>query len=350
MPTATQPAQLVIFFMENHTADNLCSDIAGFDGDTSLAQAADAHPDQPHDRQTWLQRHTRAVRERYTRAQLPLLYSLMDAYTVCDRYFSDVGANSFPNHAFAIGADAGGATSNPPRGTAPFLTKPGVMASLEKAGKTWANYGHGFAFAYYTDPLMHGNVRQDAQLGADAAQGRLPDVSYVFGPQGQDFHPGPGSMSASEQWLFQQVTAVANGKTATGTALWDNVMMLITFDDWGGWADHVEPPVIESDADGPYRMGSRVPMLVVGPYAKPHFISHAQASHTSIVAYQERLFGLPPTNPRTRAPGETALADTFDLTQAPLPAPRAMTGLSPAVRGRGRAAGRSRLRGAAAPD
>src|SRR5207302_1758847 len=223
---AGQPSKLVVFFMENHTADNLCSDVSGFDGDTSLGQAADSHPDQPHDWQTWLHRAGRAVRERYPRAQLPLLHSLMDAYTVCDRYFSDVGAGS--------------------------------------------------------------------------------------------------SMAASEQWLHQQVLEVANGRTKDGSSLWDDVMMLITFDDWGGWADHVDPPVLESDADGPYRMGSRVPMIVVGPYAKPRYVSHVQASHTSIVAYQERLHGLPPTNPRTRAPAETALSDTYDLTQRPLPPPAAV--------------------------
>ena len=239
---AGQPSKLVVFFMENHTADNICSDVAGFDGDTSLAQAADAHPDQAHDRQTWLHRAGKAVRERYTRDQLPLLHSLMDEYAVCDRYFSDVGANSFPNHAFAIGADAGGSTSNPHRGTAPFLTAPGVMVGLDRAAKTWANYGHGFAFQYYTDPAMHRNVRAYADLATDAAKGALPDVSYVFGPAGRDFHPGPGSsMSASEQWLHEQVLAVSRGKTAGGGPLWNDVMMLITFDDWGGWADHVDP-------------------------------------------------------------------------------------------------------------
>ncbi|HET9051153.1 MAG TPA: alkaline phosphatase family protein [Candidatus Dormibacteraeota bacterium] len=319
---AKQPGKLVLFFMENHTSDNICSDVAGFDGDTSLPSAADVHPDQPHDRHTWLTRATAAVRQRYTRAQLPLLHSLMDAYTVCDRYFSDVGANSFPNHAFAIGADAGGSTSNPHTGTPPFLTKPGVTVSLDAAGRTWANYGNGFAFRYYTNAAMHANVRPVTQLATDAESGTLPDVSYVFAPSGKDFHPGRGtSMKASEQWLHQEILGVAGGRRPDGGPLWDDVMMLVTFDDWGGWVDHVTPPVVESDADGPYRMGSRVPMIVIGPYAKPRHVSHAQASHTSIVAYQERLYGLPATNPRTVAAAETALADTFDLTQPPLPAP-----------------------------
>lgn len=321
---AKPPSKVVVFFMENHTADNLCSDVAGFDGDASLPRAADVHHDQLHDRVTWLNRATRAVRERYTRDQLPLLYGLMDTYTVCDRYFSDVGANSFPNHAFAIGADAGGSTSNPHRGAAPFLTAPGVVLAVAASGRTWANYGDGFAFKYYTDAAMRANVRSHEALAADAASGSLPDVSYVFGPGGQDFHPGPGSsMALSERWLMSQVQAVAAGKGSGGGTLWEDVTMFITFDDWGGWADHMVPPVIETLADGPYRMGSRVPMIVVGPYAKPRFVSHQQASHTSIVAYIERLYGLPPTNPRTVAPTESALADTYDLTQSPLPPPAA---------------------------
>jgi phospholipase C len=139
-------------------------------------------------------------------------------------------------------------------------------------------------------------------------------------------------MAASEQWLHQQVLAVAHGKRASGGPLWDDVMMLITFDDWGGWADHVQPPVLESDADGPYRMGSRVPMIVVGPYARPRSVSHVRASHTSIVAYQERLYGLPPTNPRTRAPEESALSDTYDLSQTPLSPPPAAQTAPPSTR------------------
>ena len=283
----------------------------------------DAHPDQPHDRRTWLDRDQTAVHERYGRAQLPYLYSLMDRYTVCDRYFCDVGADSFPNHAFAIGADAGGATSNPRRGTPPFLDDPGVMVSLDQAGRTWANYGHGFAFAYYTDRRMQANAGASTRLATDAANGSLPDVSYVFAPEGRDFHPGHGSMSESERWLSQQIAAVTGGTMPDGSPLWNNLTIFVTFDDWGGWADHVDPPVLESDANGPYRMGSRVPMIVIGPYAKGGYVSHVQASHTSIVAYQERLYGLPPTNPRTRAATESALADTYDLSQSPQPPPPA---------------------------
>jgi len=103
--------KVVIFFMENHTTDNVASEVAGVDGNSALPLAPDVvvH-DPPHDHAHWLTRDEPAPggarRERYSGAQLPNLRRWMNAFTVCDRYFSDFAGNSFPNHAFAVGADA----------------------------------------------------------------------------------------------------------------------------------------------------------------------------------------------------------------------------------------------------
>jgi len=323
----------VILFMENHTFDNLASEVAGADGDPALPLAPDVVvPDPRHDHEHWMLRQTgggayRGARaERYERAQLPAIYALMDTYTVCDRYFSDYAGNSFPNHAFAIGADAEGAYRNPGKAYHPVIETPGVPVRLEEAGKTWANYGRGFAFRQYADPRMHANVRHN--FDADARAGNLPDVSWVYAPSGHDFRPGPlgrggSSMSASDAWLGSAVQAIAQGPD------WGGIVIFITFDDWGGWADHVVPPIVERfpDAD-PYRLGSRVPCVVVGPYAKPRYVSHVQSSHVSLVAFIERLWGLPPSpNPdarrRTTSLDERAMADCVDLNQDLLPAPAA---------------------------
>jgi phospholipase C len=326
--------KVVIFFLENHTFDNLASEVAGTDGDLTLLLAPDlVLPDPPHDHAHWMLRHTgqpapghyRGARgERYGRAQLPVIHSLMDNFTVCDRYFSDYAGNSFPNHAFAIGADAEGAYRNPGKNYDPILQTPGVPVRLEDAGKTWANYGRGFAFKQYADPRMHANVRHT--FIEDAQSGQLPNVSWVYGPSGQDFHPGKphygGSlMSASDAWLKSAVEAVTQGPD------WNQIVLFITFDDWGGWADHVDPPVVDQFDDGePYRFGSRVPCVVIGPYAKSQYVSHVQSSHVSLVAFIERLWGLPPSpNPdaaqRTTSPDEQAMQDCINLDQDPLPAP-----------------------------
>ncbi len=126
-------------------------------------------------------------------------------------------------------------------------------------------------------------------------------------------------MSGSDAWLGSAVSAVGQG------ADWARVVVFITFDDWGGWIDHVVPPVVETFANGePYRFGSRVPCVVVGPYARPKHVSHVRSSHASMVAFIERLYGLPALpNPdaarRTTASDEKAMADCIDTSQAPLP-------------------------------
>ena len=116
--------------------------------------------------------------------------------------------------------------------------------------------------------------------------------------------------------------------------LWDKVAIFITWDDWGGWSDHVRPPVKErwhhtqaqrpADAhpefDGqPFRFGSRVPCLVLSPYAKPRHICSQENSHVSILKFCEDTFGLHPLTDRDRQ--SNGMSDCFDLTQNPLPAP-----------------------------
>ena len=319
--------KVVIFFMENHTTDNFASEVAGVDGDLSLALARDVVvPDPPHDHAHWLTRNSPAPagarRLRFSRPQIPHLYKLMDMFTVCDRYYSDFAGNSFPNHAFAIGADAEWADRNPGANYAVSLKTPGLPARLVAAGKTWANYGQGFAFAHYQDPLMHAAPK--STFAQDAKAGALPNVSWVYGPGGKDFHPGPRTkMSASDAWLGQAFASLASGPD------WPHVVVFITFDDWGGWSDHVVPPLAETfpSRKDQYRYGSRVPCVVAGPYAKLKYVSHVQSSHVSLVAFVERLWSLPPSpNPdaarRTTSATEHGMADCIDVNQKPSPPPR----------------------------
>jgi phospholipase C len=127
-------------------------------------------------------------------------------------------------------------------------------------------------------------------------------------------------MSVSDTWLDQALTTLAHGPD------WQHVVAFITFDDYGGWSDHVVPPLVETfpNSRDQYRLGSRVPCVVVGPYAKAKHVSHVQSSHVSLVAFIERLWGLPPSPNadaarRTTSPDEHALADCVDISQKPLP-------------------------------
>jgi phospholipase C len=331
---------VVILFFENHTLDNVASEISGAHGDPALPVIqlpAPPHdyviPDPAHGHPDWLKRSTGARAQRFTRSQLPNLMALMDQYCLCDNYFSDYAGNSFPNHCFAIGADAEWAYRNPNSSTYKVvIQEPGLPKRLAAAGKTWANYGPGFAFDHYADPVMRGNKKKSDDFISDAGAGALPNVSWVYGPAGQDFHPGDpnrprsdgSSMSASDQWLGKAVQAIASGPH------WRECMVFVTFDDWGGWADHVAPDNVEQFPAGTpyagdqYRYGSRVPCIVVGPYAKPKHVSPVRSSHVSLVAFIERLWGLPPSgnaDARRRTTSDQALVDCYDLNQAPNPAP-----------------------------
>ena len=329
MPGAVD--RVVILFFENHTLDNVASEIKGVNGDSTvpvIKLAAPPHdyvvPDIPHSHVDWEKRATGAKQARFTRTQLPNLMALMDQYTICDNYFTDYAGNSFPNHCFAIGADAEWAYTNPTSTYKPVIKAAGVPKQLNVAGKTWANYG-GFAFAHYADPLMQTNAKKSTDFLTDAAKGALPNVSWVYGPSHEDFHPGSGtSMSGSDKWMAQAVEAVANGSQ------WGECMIFITFDDWGGWFDHVTPANAEQFPAGTeypgqqYLYGSRVPCVVVGPYAKPKHVSSALGSHTSLVAFVKQLWNLGPSDnadARRRVAADLALADTYDLTQAPNPKP-----------------------------
>jgi len=121
-------------------------------------------------------------------------------------------------------------------------------------------------------------------------------------------------VKAGQKWTADQVDAVVRG------GLWPNTVIFITWDDWGGWYDHVNPPLVEKWTDGTqFRYGSRVACLVLSPYAKAAHVSHIQHSHVSIVRFCEKTFGLKPINARDRAADD--MSDCFDFTQKPLAPP-----------------------------
>jgi phospholipase C len=166
------------------------------------------------------------------------------------------------------------------------------------------------------------------QFAKDATAGKLPNVSWVYATSQFDEHPpdpgkGPmGNVTTGMQWTVDQVNAIVKG------GLWQKTAIFITWDDWGGWYDHVNPPSVEmwrlatpqpSYKGTQFRYGSRVPCLVLGPYAKSGYISKTFHSHVSLAKFCESLFGLPALNQRDAQADD--MSDCFDFTQAPAPPP-----------------------------
>jgi phospholipase C len=246
---------------------------------------------------------------------------------LCDNYFSEVAGPSTPNHCMLVAADPP-VINNPygmyrPSPTTRW-TLPSVPDLLNKVHKSWAAYGS-YIFGYFNALSTTGHLHGRDQFAKDVAAGKLANVSWVYGDGTPNYSEHPTqNVTSGCQWTVDQVKAVA------ASPLWSKTMIVITWDDWGGWADHVTPPVAETwshthaqhPADGhpaydgqPFRYGSRVPCLVVGPYAKPGHISHQLNSHVSVPRLIEDVFMLPHLNSRDAA--SNGLSDCYDLTQPP---------------------------------
>jgi phospholipase C len=323
---------VVIIVKENHTFDNYFGTFPRADG-AALDAAANPPPDDPdHKHQTWMVRGTdQTHRVQYGEADIPAYFDYARRFTVCDRYFSEVAGPSTPNHLMLVCADAP-IINNPSHhyrpGPGDTYHLSSLPAALEKHGLTWGNYG-GYAFHYIAELAgHHGNHTRDL-FANHAHAGTLPTVSWVYGDGRPDLSEHPTqNVTDGMHWTVDQVNAVVAG------GLWNNVAIFITWDDWGGWFDHVDPPQKEqwdsakaqrpddanSQFDGQqFRFGSRVPCLVVSPYAKPGHISSQENSHVSILKFCEDTFGLDPLTDRDAQ--SAGLSDCFNLNQNRLPPP-----------------------------
>ncbi len=169
---------------------------------------------------------------------------------------------------------------------------------------------HHQPFNYYqrwgADPVAKAAHLQDEQrYFADLAAGTLPAVSFIK-PVGIDNdHPNYAQLLRGQEHTAALIAALCKSK------YWQNTAVFITYDENGGRWDHVTPPKI--DQWGP---GTRVPMIVVSPYARAHFVDHTQYETVSILAYIEKLFGLPAL--ASRDAQANPFEGAFDYTQAPL--------------------------------
>jgi phospholipase C len=304
---------VVIILKENHTFDCYFGTFPGANGTSKLAHASDPPKGAfSNNHSAWLARATRAVRKQYQQADIASYWTYAKNFTLCDNFFTDVASDSTPNHLMLIAA-ASPIINNPSSGTTPSFDLPSLPASLQAAGLTWRNYG-GFAFPYIAQLKNSPWNVTSQQFATDAAAGSLPSVSWVYPPHLQSEHPND-KVAYGMQWTVDQVNAIVKG------GLWEKTVIFISWDDWGGWYDHVTPPNIEKWSDGTqFRYGSRVPCLVLGPYVKPGYISKVLHSFVSIVRFCEENFGVPSINQRDGSADD--MSDCFDFSQTPLNPPK----------------------------
>jgi phospholipase C len=223
-------------------------------------------------------------------------------------------------------------------GPFPCYTQFRTMAdTLDAAGLSWKYYapaqGHaGYMWSVYQaiSRVYHGAdwkkhvIDPQTRVLLDAKNGNLPAVSWVV-PDGLDSdHPGNGS-DKGPSWVAAVVNAVGEGPD------WDSTAVIVLWDEWGGWWDHVPPPQLDFRG-----LGIRVPAIVISPYARRGYVSHTQYEYGSILHFMEQTFDLPSLGPnklggKPEDRGYTdvrgvSLVDSFDFTQkprkfTPIPAP-----------------------------
>jgi phospholipase C len=275
-----------------------------------------------------------------TRAHQPITWALADAYTTCDRWFASVMGPTLPNRAFwHTGTSFGLDNNNAVLSAFASVPVPTIYNRLVERGVDWAYYFGNLAVAallaqpgpYQLDIGPNdgtGNVRRfgDARYGAgqffkDAAAGTLPPVVYIdpgFGVN--DDHP-PSHPILGQELIAAVYTALARSPQ------WKNVMLVITYDEHGGYFDHVPPPMTTDDTlakfgvDGFQQLGFRVPALVIGPYAKQGHVSSVQYDHTSALKHLQQQLDLGPLTARVDAAND--LSDCIDWDRLALgePAP-----------------------------
>ena len=285
----------------------------------------------------------------YKTALLPLC-SVARQYTLCDHFFHSAFGGSFLNHQWLIAAatpyfpdapdniraqlDSNGVllkdgavtpdgyavntiySVNQPHPSAaktanlvPDLTNPTIGDRLSDKGIAWAWYAGGWdnavaghpdgSFQYHHQPFVYfkryadgtkdraEHLKDENDFLRAAKEGLLPAVSFVKPLGGVNEHPGYSNVVAGERHAVDLINAVLNGPDGK------DAVIILTYDENGGFWDHVAPPV--EDIWGP---GSRVPAIVVSPFAKKGYVDHTQYETVSILAFIEKRWGLKPLNSR----------------------------------------------------
>jgi phospholipase C len=228
----------------------------------------------------------------YDRADLPYYYALADSFTLCGNYFCSVRGPTVPNRLTLVSGTAGGNTTNDLN--AGSLDYPTIVDLLDTHKITWKGYNLGRDTAS-TPSLEHYNVltffkkwQHDPRLQikehdyyADLHAGTLPQVSFLITESLISEHP-PADIHLGQKKMAQVINALM------ASSAWKSSVLFLTYDEGGGFFDHVAPPQVDA-----YGLGFRVPMLVVSPWAKRGYVSGQLYEHSSILKFIERRFGLP---------------------------------------------------------
>jgi phospholipase C len=232
----------------------------------------------------------------YTAADLPLFSAVAQNYLVCDRYFASILGPTFPNRLFLWAAQTDRLDDS-----VSLTSLPTIFDTLAAAGVSHRYFFNNLPFLALWGLKYVFSTGLFAEFLRSAASGTLPAVSFVDpiftvldDGTGNDDHPH-ADIRNGDAFLASIVHAVTSGPA------WQKTVLVITFDEWGGFFDHVPPPrvvapnsVDPDEVNGHVLLGFRVPVVVVSPFTRNAGVSHTLIDHTSILKLIEWRWGLPP--------------------------------------------------------
>jgi len=337
---AANPIQHVVVIMqENHTFDNYFGNFPGVNGVTEPPASNPA----PHDIDHSGPRTRFAIdggamdgfdplgKVQYRQSDIPVYWAYAQHFGLGENFYTSAASSSTPNHIAMIAAQSGGndqtihvngclspdndVVLDRDAGGDESFSQPcyniqSIPAEATAAGLTWKYYGQAPVWdaPQYIQGIRNTPPVSSQQVITDAQNNQLPNISFVTpGQDSQSDHPPQPTQPAQNF-----VSSVVNG--IMKSPAWSSTAIFVTWDDFGGWFDHVPPPVVDGIG-----LGVRVPLLVISPWAKPGYIGGNQGEFASFDRFIEQTFGLPSLGARDSLPVTSNLMDFFNFAQPPNP-------------------------------
>ncbi len=247
----------------------------------------------------------------YKRRDLATMSQLVRHFTVCDRWFASILGPTFPNRIYTHSASTDRISN-----TYDPIDLPSIWDRLAAAGIP-ANYYYSDlpVLALYRDQKYAPISKTIDTFFTDAEAGRLPaysyvDPSFIGEDEGSSNDDHPHADIRRGQNLIARVV-----KALTESPQWRNTALIVTYDEWGGFFDHVRPPRFPDDVNRPggdkdhpdhAQAGFRVPAFIVSPFAPKGRVAHTTFEHSAILKLVEWRFGLKPLTKRDRASNNLA--------------------------------------------
>jgi len=225
----------------------------------------------------------------YTSYQLGALWSLAEEYSLADHYFSPVLSESAPNTLFYVAGFSPVINDYGPPPYVPFNQT--IFYELNSYGISWGFYTYNgspvdpWEYIYGID-IYTNHLHSWQELLSELENNTLPSVTWIFSQDFQDYDMGPPKeILQGELFLLYLINKIET------SPVWNSTAIFVTWDEFGGFYDHVSPPSIDGLQYGP-----RVPLIIISPYSKEDYVSHTLMTHLSILAFIDYNWNLPPLN------------------------------------------------------